>query len=154
MVGSLVQAVLSAVRHHAVESGGGALPVEGTVTPEEALAAERARYAAQTANDFGAMERLFGDDLVYIHSNALVDTKASYIESMRSGAVRYRTMTPGETRVRCYGGLAIITGTTSLAVTVQGEDRTLDLAFHAIWARRAGGLQFVSWQSTRLPAKA
>ena len=62
----------------------------GTITAKEALSAEDARYKAQAANDVAAMERLFGPDLVYIHSSAARDTKTSYIESMRSGTVKYR----------------------------------------------------------------
>src|SRR5262245_61116176 len=64
----------------------------GHITAEEALTHEDARYAAQTSNDFAAMEKLFGDDLVYIHSSAVVDGKKEYIESMRSGRVKYRSM--------------------------------------------------------------
>ena len=124
-----------------------------TITEAEALQAEQARYAAQMANDFAAMERLFGDDLVYIHSSTSVDTKASFIESMRSGAVRYRTMTRGDVKVRCYGSVAIITGQGSFEVTARGQELRLDLLFPAVWAKRANGVQFVSWQATRLPAK-
>jgi hypothetical protein len=134
-----------------VAPGSGAQDCAGTITTDEALQAEDARYAAQMANDFAAMERLFGNDLTYIHSSTVVDTKASFIESMRSGAVRYRNMRRGDVKVRCYGGLAIITGKGSFEVTVRGEDRTLNLLFHAIWAQRAAGPQFVSWQATRLP---
>ena len=36
----------------------------GTITAEEVLAAEDARYAAQTTNDFATMAKLYGDDLV------------------------------------------------------------------------------------------
>ena len=60
----------------AAESGG----CSGTITAQEALAAEAARYAAQMSNDFAAMERMFGDDLVYIHSSTTLDTKASFID--------------------------------------------------------------------------
>jgi hypothetical protein len=124
-----------------------------TITEAEALQAEQARYTAQLGNDFKAMERLFGDDLVYIHSSTTVDTKASFIESMRSGAVKYRNMTRGEVKVRVYGSVAIITGNGTFEVTARGQDMRLDLLFHAVWAKRAEGVQFVSWQATRLPAK-
>lgn len=134
-----------------VAPGSGPQECTGTITVDEALKAEDARYAAQMANDFAAMERFFGEDLTYFHSSTVVDTKASFIESMRSGAVRYRNMRRGEVKVRCYGCLAIITGTGSFDVTVKGENRTLNLQFHAIWAKRAAGPQFVSWQATRLP---
>jgi ketosteroid isomerase-like protein len=124
-----------------------------TITEAEALRAEEARYAAQMSNDFAAMERLYGDDLVYIHSSTAIDTKASFIESMRSGAVQYRRMTRGDVKVRAYGNVAIITGQGSFEVTARGQDMQLNLLFHAIWAKRNGQVQFVSWQATRLPAQ-
>jgi hypothetical protein len=124
----------------------------GTITAEEALKAEEARYAAQLGNDFAAMERLFGDELVYVHSSTVLDTKASFIESMRSGAVKYRSMTRGDVKVRTYGCIAIISGRGTFEVTARGQDLKLELLFHALWAKRASGVQFVSWQATRLPA--
>jgi len=76
----------------------------GTITAEEALRAEDARYAAQLANDFAAMERMFGSDLVYIRSvDGAVADKRAYIESMRSGTVKYRAMRRSDVRVRTYG---------------------------------------------------
>jgi hypothetical protein len=71
----------------------------GAITAEEALRAEDARYTAQTTNDLAAMERMFGQDLVYTHSSAAVDDKGSYIESMRSGTVKYRAMRRSEVKV-------------------------------------------------------
>jgi ketosteroid isomerase-like protein len=126
----------------------------GTITADEALKAENARYAAQTANDFAAMEKLFGDDLIYAHSSAAVDSKASYIDSFRSGRVKYRKMTHNnDLKTRTYGCLAVITGTTVYEVTVGGQDRTVPLRFTAIWAKRPSGIEFVSWQSTGIPPK-
>jgi Domain of unknown function (DUF4440) len=126
----------------------------GTITAEAAMKAEQARYAAQTTNDFGAMDRLFGDDLTYNHSSAATDSKATYIDSMRSGRVKYRKMTPnGDVATRTYGCIAIITGTAVYEVTAGGQDRTVPLRFTAIWASRPAGPQFVSWQSTGIPPK-
>lgn len=136
---------------HAVSTAAGGC--SGTLTAEEALKAEAARYAAQTGNDFATMERLFGDELVYIHSSGNVDTKASFIESMRSGAVKYRSMTRGDVKVHTYGCIAIITGAAKFEVSARGQELALDLLFHSVWAKRDGGAQFVSWQATRLPAK-
>jgi Domain of unknown function (DUF4440) len=124
----------------------------GTITVDEAMKAETARYAAQTTNDFAAMQKLFGDDLTYNHSSAATDSKASYIESMQSGRVKYRKMTPnGDLKTRTYGCLAIITGTAVYEVTAGGQDRTVPLRFTSIWAKRSSGTEFVSWQSTGIP---
>lgn len=126
----------------------------GTITAEEAMKGENARYAAQTSNDFAAMQKLFGNDLTYNHSSAATDSKASYIDSMQSGRTKYRKMTPnGDLKTRTYGCLAIITGTAVYEVTAGGQDRTVPLRFTAIWAKRPSGVEFVSWQSTGIPPK-
>jgi len=122
----------------------------GQVTADEAQAAEDARYKAQTSNDFAAMERLFGNDLVYIHSSSVVDNKATYIDSMRSGTVRYRIMRRSGVKVRTYGCVAILTGDANFDVTVKGKDLSVELRFHTVWVKRGAELQFVSWQATRV----
>jgi hypothetical protein len=86
LVGYLILAVVASGTASAEECS-------GAITVEEALRAEDARYAAQVANDFAAMEGMFGQDLVYIRSlDGAVADKPSYIESMRSGTVKYRAM--------------------------------------------------------------
>jgi hypothetical protein len=124
----------------------------GTITADETMKAELARYAAQTSNDFAAMEKLFGADLVYNHSSAASDDKAKYIDGMRSGRTKYRKMTPNaDLKTRTFGCLGIITGTAVYEVTSASGDRTVPLRFTAIWAKRPGGIEFVSWQSTGIP---
>ncbi len=94
-----------------VVSGGAASAEEcsSSITAEEVLRAEDARYAAQIANDFAAMEQMFGPELVYIRSvDGAVADKHAYIESMRSGTVKYRAMRRSDVRVRTYGCLAMI----------------------------------------------
>jgi Domain of unknown function (DUF4440) len=124
----------------------------GTITADEAMKAELARYAAQTTNDFAAMDKLFGNDLTYNHSSAVSDDKAKYIDAMRSGRTKYRKMTPNsDLKTRTYGCIGIITGTAVYEVTAGGQDRTVPLRFTAIWAKRPSGVEFVSWQSTGIP---
>ena len=123
------------------------------ITVDEAVKAEDARYAAQMGNDFAAMERLIADDLVYIHSSSVVDNKKTYIESMRTGAVKYRVMRRSDVVVRTFGCVATLTGNGNFDVTVNDKEMTVELRFHAIWAKRDGKVQFISWQATRLPAK-
>ena len=125
----------------------------GDITADEASRAEDARYAAQTGDDFAALEQLIGDDLVYIHSSALVDSKASYIEALRNGTVKYKVMKRSDVTVRTYGCMALISGLGNFDVRVRGQDLSVEIRFHSIWAKRAAGVQFVSWEATRTPPK-
>ncbi len=113
--------------------------------------AELKRFAAMTAHDMSALASLLGDDLVYTHSNALVDSKASYLESMRGGDLKYHTIEPREMSVRVYGTSAIITAAATLRVTSKGVAATNQLRYTDVWVLRDGRWQMVSWQSTRIP---
>ncbi len=146
---SMMRALTEFFMIRAAAAGSGAQEVSGVITVDEALQAEDARFKAQMSGDGAAMKKLFGDDLVYIHSSTVVDTKQSFIESITSGNVKYRSMSRGDSKVRTYGGVAIVTGSAKFEVAVKGENRTLDLLYHAVWAKRAGGPQFISWQATR-----
>ena len=134
-------------------AAGGAIAAEcsGVITAEEAQTAEDARYAAQTSDDFAAMGKLFGDDLHYTHSSGKSDTKTSYIEVQRSKAIVYHDMQRSNVTVRTYGCIAILTGDAHYQVTVGGQETTPVLVFTSIWAKRDGGVQFVSWESTPAP---
>jgi hypothetical protein len=133
-----------------IVSGAKASDCEGAITADEALRAEDARYAAQANSDFDTLQRLYGDDLVYVHSTAVVDNKASYIERQRSG-LHYRAIRRSDASVRIYGCLAIITGKADLDVTQNGQDSNPHLLFTSVWAKRGPNVQFVSWESTAIP---
>ena len=121
------------------------------VSSDEALKAEDARYAAQMGDDFAAMDKLFSPELVYIHSSSVLDNKASYIESMRSGTVKYKVMRRSDVTVRTYGCVAIINGIGNYDVRVKENDMNIVLRFTSIWHKKDNALEFISWQSTRIP---
>ena len=103
------------------------------------------------SNDFAAMEKLFSPDLVYTHTSSVVDNKQTYIESMRSGAVAYKVMRRSDVQVRTFGCIAILTGNGNFDVRVNDKDLNVLLRFHSIWQKKDGVMQYVSWQSTRIP---
>ncbi|HEY5898494.1 MAG TPA: nuclear transport factor 2 family protein [Burkholderiales bacterium] len=122
------------------------------MTEKDILALEERRVAAMTQQDFGALEQLVHDQLVYTHSNALVDDKAAWLESMKSGRVKYKTASVSEQKVRIYGDTAFVTGRAEIGAEVGGQAKTLRLRFLDAWIRTPQGWKFVAWQSTPLPA--
>ncbi|MBM3336719.1 MAG: nuclear transport factor 2 family protein [Betaproteobacteria bacterium] len=123
------------------------------VTEAQVQAAEDARYAAQITLDYSALENLLADDLMYIHSSAVVNNKQSYMASMRDGSVRYLAMKRSDVQVRTFGCVAVMTGVGQFDVQLKDKLLNVELRFHSLWINREGRLQFVSWQSTRLPQK-
>ena len=115
------------------------------------LALETARYAAMTANDLEALAALFHDDMIYTHSSGVVDTKASYIEALRSGRTRYLEIEQREQEVKLIGDVALVRGASHIEcdVVVHGEKvrKSLDLLSRAAWPSSPAGWQFIAWQS-------
>lgn len=115
------------------------------------LALETRRYAAMTANDLDALAALFHDDMIYTHSSGVVDTKASYIETLRSGRTRYLEVEQREQTVKLLGDVALVIGASHIEVdvTVNGEKvrKSLDLRSLAVWTATPAGWQFIAWQS-------
>jgi hypothetical protein len=144
---SIVLVMAWASLNLAQAAGGACNPVSS----DEALKAEDVRYAAQMNNDFATMDKLFSSDLVYIHTSSVLDDKASFIESMRSGTVKYKVMRRSDVTVRTFGCVAIINGIGNYDVRVKENDMNIVLRFTSIWQKKDNALEFISWQSTRIP---
>jgi len=84
---------------------------------KDILALEEKRCAAMTANDLAALEGMFHDALIYTHSSAVVDTRASYLEALRSGHTRYENIRRSDEKVRVCGDTALVTGRAIIDVT-------------------------------------
>jgi ketosteroid isomerase-like protein len=119
---------------------------------QDILALEERRCAAMSKNDIAALEGMFHDDLIYTHSSAVVDTRASYLEALKSGHTRYHSVQRSEEKVRVCGDTALVTGRAIIDVTVKGEKKHLDTRFLDVWTKTPQGWKFVAWQSTKLPA--
>ena len=118
---------------------------------EAVKAAELRRFEVMTTRDYKALETLLADDLVYTHSSASVDTKASYLESLTSGRVTYKTIAPRDVKVRIYGTTAIVNGEAAMTVDSNGQALVNTLRFTDVWVKRDNRWQMVAWQSTRMP---
>ncbi len=113
---------------------------------------ENRRYKAMIEKDIPALEALFGEHLVYTHSNAAADSKASYIEGVRSRKFDYRAAERTEVVIDVYGDTAVVTGRAKMDAVVAGTPRTLNNRFLNVWAKGPRGWQMVAWQSTPIPA--
>jgi 3-keto-disaccharide hydrolase/uncharacterized protein DUF4440 len=111
------------------------------------------RTDAMVKGDLATLERLLGDDLSYVHSSTKVDTKASFIENLRSGASKYKGFEREESSTRLFGDSAVNTGVATVSVENQGQaPATFKIRYTDVWVNRGGKWQMVAWQSTRVPA--
>ncbi len=119
----------------------------------EVIGADAERYKAMENRDVPTLSRYLADDLIYTHSTAVVDSKATYVESIRSGKVHYKQTVRSDIRVIPYGCTAVMTGRGDFKVAVDGKDIEVQLRFTNVWIMNDEGWQMVAWEATRIPPK-
>jgi ketosteroid isomerase-like protein len=128
---------------------------QGGADADAVKALELQRFQAMEKNDFAALDRLLADDLVYTHSSGAVDSKAAYIDSLKSGRARYLRIVPEDLKVRALGDTVLIHGkgafTLETNTSGQKAENKFTLSFLDVWQKRKGAWQMIAWQSARLP---
>jgi ketosteroid isomerase-like protein len=121
---------------------------------QQVLQAEALRRTALINDDATQIERLFSDDLVYVHTSGLVHDKPQYLK-YAADVVRYLDVARDQLQVRVYGeDMAVMTGLQVNTLrkrtdetVVQGEGFVTQ-----VWLKKAQGWQISSFHGSRLPA--
>ncbi len=121
-------------------------PVEQLV-----LARDDARYAAMIGGDFAALEEVLADALSYCHSTGAVESKAQYLDALRSGRVRYLRMDRELARFHAWTDCAVMQGAVDVTAQVDGSPYRTRAAFTSTWVREDGSWKLAAWAATALP---
>ncbi len=112
---------------------------------------EEARIAATVEQDLETLDRLLSDDLCYVHSSGMVDTKRTFIDNAQNGPLRYVSLERRTVEARLAGdGTALFTGEASIGVEFGGDPIDLEVRFLSVWVQHDGAWQFEAWHSARL----
>lgn len=113
---------------------------------------EKQRFAAMEKKDIPFLEDVLADDLVYIHSNALTETKTDFLSSIKTGKIVYEKMDVEEMQVRRYGRTtAIVNGIVHVQVQLNGKPADLRLRYTNVYIKQNGTWKMETWQSTKIP---
>ena len=112
---------------------------------------DKKRMDAMAAKDVAFLNEVLGDDLIYTHSSARLDTKASLIGNMQSGATVYQSVVPSDVKAQDLGDAVVLTGVARIKVHSGGNQMDFGVRFTDVYAKRGGKWQMVVWQSTKTP---
>lgn len=91
---------------------------------QQVLAVDEARRLAMLHGDFSTLDSLLADDATIFWGDGTADDKASTLALLRSGRLRYAQLDYENTRVRLYGGTAVVTGQARVKEQSDNERRS------------------------------
>lgn len=114
------------------------------------------RHQAMVAADVDALDALLDEALIYTHSDASRDSKASYLEKVRRGVFCYDEVTSSEDEVVVLNAdAACVIGRMHLAGRLAGMTKRFDNRYLAVWVRRnEGRWRLAAFQPTPMVAGA
>ena len=117
----------------------------------EVEARDALRCKATLEGDLATLDGIIADTLRYTHSSAVVDDKAGYLESLRSGVYRYQGFTHLKRGFQVHGDTVLVYGDVQIDVTVKGTAKKVMSRYLAVWLRQGGVWRMAAWQSTPIP---
>ena len=100
------------------------------------------------AGDAAVLDELCSDDLIYTHSKADHDDKASYLHKVGSRYFTYLEITHPADRILLVDSAALVTGRMTAKVSVAGTIVHVDNRYLAVWVRERSAWKFIAYQPT------
>ena len=143
---SLLHTIFAAI----VLTGVTALPARAGIA-DDIKAAEDERIAAYISGNVAPLQKIFADEMEYVHSSGISDSKAKVIESFTSGDLKIRKFDREGEKIQQVGSVVIATAIGHVDLTMKGKEAKFDLRYSAVYAKRGGVWQIFYYQGTRLP---
>ena len=83
-------------------------PTQPTGAQGEVLSADAIYREAVLRGDTNKLARLFEDDVLIVHSDGTIDTKANFLDAISSGRLKMRSFERTNVQVRIFGSVAVL----------------------------------------------
>jgi hypothetical protein len=109
------------------------------------------KYVASHGEAGGAdLDRIYGDDLVFVNTHGALLTKAQRLADLRSGNLKFISFGRDSYSLHVYGDTVIMTGRATSEVEYQGKMNRIPRRFTNVYIKLAGQWRLVAHQATTI----
>ncbi|NOT63637.1 MAG: nuclear transport factor 2 family protein [Acidobacteria bacterium] len=116
----------------------------------EILELEQRWVSALLQGDADTLDQMYDEAIVYTHTNATMDTKASYLAKIRNRDLVYHTLERSEIDVRIFGATALAACRWVQTSTSGGVFFEVNARYLHVYAYVDGRWLMVAHQSTKI----
>lgn len=121
-----------------------------TAQEQRIIDLSKKKFQWMIAMNFDSLESVLDDRMVFIHSNGWPETKTEFINDIKSGKLRYKSIDVVEASARMYQGSAVIIGRGKFKVTLDGKYLDLELKYTEFYIQKNGKWLLASRHANRL----
>jgi len=99
----------------------------------QVLACEQRRQKALLAGDTQTLSKLLSQDLIYVHSTAVRDSRSTYLAKLQTGSLSYQSLTFEDLQVQVQGESAIVNGRMQAQIVKEGQVKAVRSLFLTVW---------------------
>ncbi|MBI4625847.1 MAG: nuclear transport factor 2 family protein [Verrucomicrobia bacterium] len=108
------------------------------------------RLQAMMAGDGAALGRVLSDELVFVHSDGRVESKADYVKNLMAGDTAYTNARTSELRtMKPSSDVVVLIGRQDMRKRLGATWSEITLRFLSVWRNEGGTWRMVAWQSMR-----
>ena len=112
---------------------------------------EENRLQAMLEADADTLDAMMADGALYIHSAGTFDTKAMFVEKVKTGALDYKEIKNDVEQISVIGTVALVTGLLNIALLREGTPAEISIRYLTVWQMDGDQPQMLSFQATPLP---
>jgi hypothetical protein len=122
---------------------------------EQVIKLNEQLMAAEVQPDVAFVDSILADDYSHTHANGIVQSKAEFMEGLKSGSHGYALLDLSDVHARAYGATVIVEGHVHIKGTSMGKQTAEGHnLFSEVWVQQAGKWRLAAWLTLRLPAPA
>jgi ketosteroid isomerase-like protein len=110
---------------------------------------------ALSKNDADAMDKIYAADYSIINQDGSMQTRAERLASIKSGDIKYSSISFSDINVRTYGDTAVVIAVANIKATNKGKPIEGKMRVSSVWVKGKDGWRQVNAQTTTMsePAK-
>jgi ketosteroid isomerase-like protein len=154
MKGILAAVVLGlAVACQAFAQAKPAAPAPSASVEKELIKLENDWNDAMVKRDMAALNRVMADDWTIIDPDGVIETKAEYLASIKSGETVLTSAVGDQWNVRVYGDAAVVLDRWTTKGQYKGMDVSGQYRYTDTWVKKAGRWQCVATAGSKIRKK-
>lgn len=122
-----------------------------TTDEQDVLSLSKKKFTWLVQKRLDSLALILDERIRYVHSNGWAQNKKEIIHDINSGKLIYTSISVKSSEVRLYDKTAIVNGTGSFDVTMDGKPLTIELSYTEVYVKNKDKWLLTSRHANRMP---